>query len=299
MNKKFLLLALISISFLLSFCLYTHNLSAFAQQTTGLSAMTLVSFNSSSSPLTLSSTLNNQSIENKTVNYFDNVNGYLVYPSSFLSNSYNQTNQKQKLPAVVMIHENKGLNNYIKDSANILAKHGYVVLAVDLFNGQTPTDQNRAGQLTSKVRENPGTAIENMKSAVRYLTSLPNVNASKIASLGWCFGGGQSLQLALNSKDHPLAATIIYYGVPLTNDTKTLANIKWPVLGIFGDQDRAIPVSQIKQFQKALNQSGITNEIYIYPGVGHAFANPSNTGYAPKETADAWKKTLAFLAKYD
>ncbi|MGN6561011.1 MAG: dienelactone hydrolase family protein, partial [Candidatus Nitrosocosmicus sp.] len=110
---------------------------------------------------------------------------------------------------------------------------------------------------------------------------------------------GQSLQLALNSQDHPLAATVIYYGVPLTNDTKTIANIKWPVLGIFGDKDKAIPVSTIKQFQKALNESGITNEIYIYPGVGHAFANPSNTGYASKETADAWKKTLAFLGKYD
>ncbi|MGN6350392.1 MAG: dienelactone hydrolase family protein, partial [Candidatus Nitrosocosmicus sp.] len=279
--------------------LLTYNPTAFAQQTTGLSAMTLVSFSNNSPSSSLSFNLNNQSIENKTVNYFENTNGYLVYPSSSLSNSYNQNNQKEKLPAVVMIHENKGLNNYIKDSANILAKHGYVVLAVDLFNGETTTDQNRSGQLTSNVRENPGVAIENMKSAVRYLSSLSNVNASKIASLGWCFGGGQSLQLALNSQDHPLAATVIYYGVPLTNDTKTLANIKWPVLGIFGDKDRAIPVSTVKQFQKALNESGIINEIHIYPGVGHAFANPSNTGYAPKETADAWKKTLVFLGKYD
>jgi carboxymethylenebutenolidase len=298
MNKKYLLLSLMSLSVLLSFCLLMYNPTAFAQQTTGLSAMTLVSFSNNSSS-SLSFNINNQSIENKTVNYFNNTNGYLVYPSSSLPNSNNQTNQKEKLPAVVMIHENKGLNNYIKDSANILAKHGYVVLAVDLFNGETPTDQNRAGQLTSKVRENLSNAIENMKSAVRYLGSLPNVNALRIASLGWCFGGGQSLQLALNSQDHPLAATVIYYGVPLTNDTKTLANIKWPVLGIFGDKDRAIPVGTIKQFQKALNESGITNEIHIYPGVGHAFANPSNIGYAPKETADAWEKTLVFLGKYD
>jgi carboxymethylenebutenolidase len=300
MKKRYFLISLMSLPLLLSFCLLLYNPTVFAQQTTGLTAMTLVSFSNNSSSLTFN--LNNQSIENKTVNYFNNTNGYLVYPSSSsvsVTNSYNQTNQKEKLPAIVMIHENKGLNKYIKDSANILAKHGYVVLAVDLFNGETPTDQNLAGQLTSKVRENPSIAIENMKSAVKYLSSLPNVNASKIASLGWCFGGGQSLQLALNSKDHPLAATVIYYGVPLTNDTKALANIKWPILGIFGDKDRAIPVSTIKQFQKALNYDGITNEIYIYPGVGHAFANPSNTGYAPKETADAWKKTLAFLGKYD
>jgi carboxymethylenebutenolidase len=260
--------------------------------------MTLVSFSNNSSS-SLSSNLNNQSIENKTVNYFDNTKGYLVYPSSSSSSySQNQSNN-QKLPAVVMIHENKGLNNYIKDSANILAKHGFIVLAVDLFNGETTTDQNRAGELTSKIRENPSVAMENMKSAVRYLSSIPNVDASRIASLGWCFGGGQSLQLALNSQGHPLAATVIYYGVSLTNDTKALSNIKWPVLGIFGDKDRAIPVNTIKQFQKTLNETGIINEIYIYHGVGHAFANPSNTGYAPKETADAWKKTLGFLGKYD
>ena len=257
--------------------------------------MTLASFsNNSSSSSSLYSNLNNQSIENKTVNYFDNTKGYLVYPFSYSNQSNNQ-----KPPAVVMIHENKGLNNYIKDSANILAKHGYIVLAVDLFNGEITTDQNRSGELTSMIRENPIVAMENMKSAIRYLSSLQNVNASRIASLGWCFGGGQSLQLAFNSQDHPLAATVIYYGVPLTNDTKALSNIKWPVLGIFGDKDMAIPVNTIKQFQKTLNETGITNEIYIYPGVGHAFANPSNTGYAPKETADAWKKTLGFLGQYD
>jgi carboxymethylenebutenolidase len=84
----------------------------------------------------------------------------------------------------------------------------------------------------------------------------------------------------------------------LVNNTEALSKIKWPVLGIFGDQDRSIPVNSVKQFGQALNEVGITNEIYIYPGVGHAFANPSNENYAPKETADAWKKTLAFLDEY-
>jgi carboxymethylenebutenolidase len=136
-----------------------------------------------------------------------------------------------------------------------------------------------------------------MQGAVNYLGSLENVNSSRIASLGWCFGGGQSLQLALNSEEHPLAATVIYYG-NLVNDTESLSKIKWPVLGIFGDQDQSIPVDSVMQFEQALNEIGITNEIYIYPGVGHAFANPSGDNYAPKETADAWKKTLVFLEKY-
>jgi carboxymethylenebutenolidase len=103
--------------------------------------------------------------------------------------------------------------------------------------------------------------------------------------------------LALNSEEHPLAATVIYYG-NLVNDRESLSKIKWPVLGIFGDQDQSIPVDSVMQFEQALNEIGITNEIYIYPGVGHAFANPSGDNYAPKETADAWKKTLVFLEKY-
>jgi carboxymethylenebutenolidase len=104
--------------------------------------------------------------------------------------------------------------------------------------------------------------------------------------------------LALNSQDHPLAATILYYGTPLVTDKESLAKIKWPVLGIFGDNDQAIPLSEINQFGTSLNQSGITNEIEIYKGLGHAFANPSGDNYAPKETADAWQKTLSFLNKY-
>jgi len=202
-----------------------------------------------------------------------------------------------RLPAVIMIHENKGLNDNIKDTADILAKQGYVVLAVDLFQGQVTADPNLARELSSAVRNNPGIAIENMKSAVNYLSSLQNVNASRIASIGWCFGGGQSLQLALNTEDHPLAATVIYYG-QVINDTRELSKIKWPVLGIFGDHDQSISVDSVKAFERALNETGVTNEIYIYPGVGHAFANPSNDNYAPEETADAWKKTLAFLNKH-
>src|ERR687890_1287559 len=248
--------------------------------------------------MTISSVSNNfntssniQTIQNMTVNYYDNASGYLVYPI------LNPNNSTEKLPAVIMIHENRGLNDNIKDTADILAKQGYVVLAVDLFQGQVTADPDQARELSSSVRNNPGIAIENMQSAVRYLTSLENVNGSRIASLGWCFGGAQSLQLALNSEEHPLAATVIYYG-NLVNDTQALSKIKWPVLGIFGDQDQSIPVDSVKQFEQALNEIGLINEIYIYPGVGHAFANPSGDNYAPKETADAWKKTLAFLDKY-
>jgi len=241
---------------------------------------------------------------NKTVNYFGNVSGYLVYPLSSSSssiqnnnNNNNNTENNNTFPAVIMIHENKGLNDNIKNMANLLAREGYVILAVDLFNGEVTTDQKRASELTQSIRDNPDSAITNLKSAVKYLTSLPNVNPEKIASLGWCFGGQQSLQLALNSDDHPLAATVIYYG-RLVTEPETLSKIKWPVLGIFGDQDESIPVPTVEQFEDALTKNGITNEIYIYKGVGHAFANPSGDNYAPNETKGAWHKTVSFLNKY-
>ncbi len=243
-------------------------------------------------------------LENKTVNYFENANGYLVYPISTtttlpsVESNISTNNNNDTFPAVVMIHEWWGLNKNIKNMAESLAKEGYVVLAVDLYNGQVANTTESAQNLVSKVRENPSESINNLQHAVRYLASLENVNSSKIASLGWCFGGGQSLQLALNTEPgYPLAATIIYYG-NLVSDQESLSKIKWPVLGIFGDQDKSIPVDSVKKFEDALNTNGITNEIYIYKGVGHAFANPSGDNYAPQETQDAWQKTVSFLEKY-
>ena len=243
----------------------------------------------------LSSTVNmgnTANLQNKTVEYFQDAQGYLVYPVSS-----NDTVSK-KLPAVVMIHEWWGLNENIKNMANLLAKQGFVVLAADLYKGEVANNPERAMELVQIARNNQNNSINNLQSAVKYLSSLPNVDSSKIASLGWCFGGGQSLQLALNSQEHPLAATILYYGTPLVTDKALLSKIKWPVLGIFGDKDQAIPVEEINQFGTSLNQSGITNNMHIYKGLGHAFANPSGDNYAPKETEDAWQKTLSFLKKY-
>jgi carboxymethylenebutenolidase len=232
-------------------------------------------------------------LHNSSVSYYDNnTTGYLVYPELA-----NNTQQQELMPAVIIIHEWLGLNEHIKNQADLLAKEGYVVLAVDLYRGEVATDSNRAMELASSVRNDPASAIDNLQSAVNYIKSLEIVDGNRIASLGWCFGGDWSLQLALNSSENPLAATIIYYG-RLVTDTASLSSISWPILGIFGDQDQAIPVESVGQFASALNASGITNEIYLYEGVGHAFANPSGDNHAPKETADAWQKTIGFLRTY-
>jgi carboxymethylenebutenolidase len=167
-----------------------------------------------------------------------------------------------------------------------------------LFKGESANDPNQAMQLVKIVSDNPQQSVSNLQAAVKYLSSLPFVDSSKIASIGWCFGGGQSLQLALHSEQRPLVATILYYGTPLVTDKQELSKIKWPVLGIFGDNDQAIPLPNIQQFKAALDADGIPNEIHIYKGLGHAFANPSGANYAPNETVDAWQKTLEFLKKY-
>lgn len=213
--------------------------------------------------------------ENDVV-YYPGAQGYFVRPEA--EGSY---------PGVVMIHENRGLRPEIREAAEMLAKEGYMVLAVDLLGG-VAEDQTGARELTDKFKQESGT--ENMRAAVAYLRSK---GATKIASLGWCFGGRQSVELAISGE--PLDATVVYYGGGMAVTKEKLAPIKWPVLGVFGDQDQVISVESVRTFESSLNELGIQNEIYIYPGVGHAFANPSGQNYAPNETKDAWEKTLKFL----
>jgi carboxymethylenebutenolidase len=266
-----------------------------------LNATTLTANNNGTTNSTIvnTTTATAKGLQINKVKYFDNAYGYLVYPSTSattMNSSIAATSKK--LPAVIMIHEYWGLNDNIRSMARTLAKQaGYVVLAVDLFKGQSTKDPNQARQLMKSVIDNPLEAISNLQ-AVKYVSSLPFVNSSKIASIGWCFGGGQSLQLSLHSEQRPLVATVLYYGTPLVTDKQELSKIKSPVLGIFGDHDQANPLPLINRFKSALDNDGITNEILIYKGLGHAFANPSGPNYAPQQTADAWQKTLTFLNKY-
>ena len=216
-------------------------------------------------------------VETKDVEYFGKSNGYLAKPT--VDGQY---------PAIVMIHEWWGLTDNIKQMAEKLASHGYVVLAVDLYEGQVGTTADEARQLLTSFEQSQWT--ENMNSAVSYLEE--QHSPSSLGSIGWCFGGGQSLNLALNNED--MDATVIYYGQLIT-DTEELSKITWPVLGIFAELDNGIPPETVNEFEMSLDEVGIENDIMIYPGVNHAFANPSGDRYAPDESKDAWKKTLAFF----
>ena len=218
-------------------------------------------------------------ITKEEVEYFAGAKGYFVKPKAEAPAGGE--------PGVVMIHENRGLRPEIRDAAETLAKEGYMVLAVNLLGG-TAEDQEGARALTATFNQETGTA--NMRAAAAYLRQQ---GATKVASLGWCFGGRQSVELAISGEK--LDATVVYYGGGMATTTAQLAPITWPVLGIFGGEDQVIPVETVRAFQSSLDTLDVVNEIHLYPGVGHAFANPSGMNYAPTETMDAWKKTLAFL----
>jgi carboxymethylenebutenolidase len=237
------------------------------------------------SPVNNNTSVQPEGLKTESVQYFSNATGYLAYPE----------NSAEALPGVVMVHEWWGLNQNIKNMAETLANEGYVVLAVDLY-GEVATEPGRAQELAGSVRNNQQAAIDNLNGAVAHLSSLSNVDSSKIATLGWCFGGGQTMQHALNTQQ-PLAAIVIYYG-NLVTDEQQVSKIKWPVMGVFGSEDQSISVATVDEFKAALDANNITNEVYVYDGVGHAFANPSGDNYAPDETKDAWEKTLDFLGRH-
>lgn len=209
--------------------------------------------------------------------------------SSEVMGYFAQPKQEGDYPGVIMIHEWWGLNDNIKYMAELLASEGYRVFAVDLYDGKVAEDSTAAREYATAVRSNPDEAISKMQAASDYLKE--EAGATSIASLGWCFGGQQSLNFSV-AED--LDATVIYYG-NLTEDEEQLASLNSPVLGIFGAEDGGIPVESVENFEASLNNLGVKNEITIYPGVGHAFANPSGDNYAAKETLNAWQKTLEFL----
>ena len=216
----------------------------------------------------------------ETVKYFGDVSGYLARPAT--DGDY---------PGVVMIHEWWGLNDYIKEMADKLASHGYVVLAVDLYGGEVATSSEQARLLITGYDMEQG--LQNMNAAALLLGN--DYSADKIGSIGWCFGGGQSLNLALGHDDAAtIDATVIYYG-SLVTDTEALSSIHWPVLGIFAGLDQGIPVATVAEFESSLNELNIESSIHIYDDVDHAFANPSGARYAPEEAKSAWEQTLAFL----
>ena len=214
----------------------------------------------------------------------ENVVGYLAMPEDITG----------PLPGLIVIHEWWGLNENIENMAKRLAGLGYVALAVDLYGGRVAETPETARDLAQGLIENSALAEANLREAYNYLNRF--VGSQRIGVIGWCRGGGWSLNTALMLPDE-LDAAVIYYG-RLVQDEQQLRSLNTPVLGIFGAEDRAITTDSVGQFRTTMRRLGKTAWIHVYDGAGHAFANPSGTSYRAAAAEDAWVKTVEFLQLY-
>lgn len=212
----------------------------------------------------------------------EGVKGYLARPDD-----------NQKHPALILIHEWWGLNDNIRQFAENFARQGYVAPAVDLYDGKSAAIRDEAKILATGVRQNVPAAFDNLKSAVSYLKNRADVDPTRLASIGWCFGGGWSYQIAKNNLG--VKASIIYYG--FFNPKDDLSKMRATILGHFGKDDRAIKVDNVYEFQANLKTLSGDHEIYIYENAGHAFANPG-ASFNKAAAELAWNRTVAFLNKY-
>ena len=196
-------------------------------------------------------------------------------------------------PALIVIHEWWGLNDWVKEQASKLSGQGYVTLAIDLYRGKVATTPEEAHEIMRGVPEDR--AKRDLHAAFEFLASQPNLKKDRIGAIGWCMGGGYSLDVAL--QEPTLAADVINYG-HLATDPEALKKIHAPILGIFGAQDKGIPPADVRKFGEQLEKLGKKIEIKIYDDAGHAFENRNNKdGYRPADATDAWQRTVDFLAK--
>lgn len=210
------------------------------------------------------------------------VSGYLAVPSG----------SSGPRPAVLMIHEWWGLNVDTMRLADALAAEGYIVLAPDAFRGNyATTPQEAMAQLRSTPREQIAADIDG---ALAFLKNHEGVDPDRVASMGFCFGGTQSMYLGTRAEG--LAAVVTLYGSGPIQDASALGNLpeNAPVLGIFGEEDGSIPVPEVRGFERALDAAGAENTITVYSGVGHAFVKSTtyNRGGAPEE---AWNQLVSFF----
>lgn len=200
---------------------------------------------------------------------------------------------KTPASAILLVHEWWGLNDQIKSVAAEFAKEGYAALGVDLFGGKVAKSSDEAQSLTKGVASDPKAALDTLTSWIDWLKKNPKGNG-KVATIGWCFGGGWSLNASLAA---PVNATVIYYG----NVRKTaaeLASLKSPVLMHYGLDDQYINTAMVQGFEAEAKKAGKSVTVHAYKA-NHAFANPTGANYHKDDAQLAWKRTLEFLKKYD
>lgn len=196
----------------------------------------------------------------------------------------------RKFPAVIVIHENRGLVPHIQEVTRRMAKEGFLSLAPDALSpvGGTPEDVSNVGELFRKLV--PEETTRNFVAAVKYLESHPASNG-KVGCTGFCWGGAMTNQVAVHAPS--LDAAVPYYGSqPAKED---VARIKAPLMAHYAENDERINAG-IEKFEQALKENNLEYQIFIYPGTGHGFNNDTNPGRFNAEAAKlAWERSVAFF----
>ena len=190
-------------------------------------------------------------------------------------------------PAVLLVHEWWGLNDQIKAVAAEFANQGYLALAVDLYDGKVATTSEDARAYMGQI--DAAAAAETLAAWIDWLKREARASG-KVGAVGWCFGGGWSLNASLV---RPVDATVVYYG-RVNKTAAQLAPLAGPVLGHFATLDKFINRKMVGGFERAMDAAGKTYDIHWYEA-NHAFANPTGARYDAEDAALAWKRTLAFF----
>jgi carboxymethylenebutenolidase len=224
------------------------------------------------------------SVSDVTFQSDTSISGYLARPSA-----------QGTYPGVVVIHENRGLNDHIRDVARRLAKAGYIALAPDLASRAGGTAQVGPDQITGFfANSNPEELVKDLNAGVDFLGQQEGVQAEKYGVVGFCFGGAYTLRLAAANPN--IAAAVCYYGVT-PEPASQLSATNAAILGQYGATDQRVN-GTIPALEEVMQSSGKTFEKQIYEGAGHAFNNDTGQNYNQQAAVTAWQRTLDWFGQY-
>ena len=220
--------------------------------------------------------------------------GYLAYDDSI----------KGKRPGVLVVHEWWGHNDHARKRAEMLAGAGYTAFALDMYGtGKVADHPKDAKEMMMAMFGNMDETTKRFQAAKKILMDHETVKSSKIASIGYCMGGGLSLAMGRAGED--LDGIIVLHGSLGTKNPVAKGVMKAQVLALIGEADPMIPSEQIEAFKKEMTAAGVKHEVVVYPGVKHSFTNPAATeigkkfdmpvAYDEAADKDSWKRTQTFL----
>ncbi len=234
----------------------------------------------------------------RTVEYRDGVavlEGYLAKPGDFDSGNLQ--------PAVLVVHEWWGRTAHADRSAERLAESGYAALAVDMYGkGKVTSDPGQAGAWAAEFRKDPEKGIRRLRAALDILLAQPGVDRTRVACIGFCFGGTVSLEAAWAGLD--LRAVVSFHGSLTTPRPEQAAGVKASVLVCHGADDPFVPRDAVDAFEKSMKENRFDWQFASYGGAVHSFTNPQADGslnpgakYHPAAAARAWSLAESFLAE--